>query len=345
MLRHYPLTQAGVEDQSLLPWNNGNPGTGVEGSYPSIFMMTEPMEEILSVVYAWLTSGPTASLTNLRDAIDARITNRLNAIGGGSGDGPTYPSRYFVHGGVNGGTVNAITAALDPGITAYEFPSVYIIRLSGPNTGPATANLDGKGARPILSANGGQALSGGEMSVVAVLIPVDGNLILLNPQGGTSGSGSAGKAFNLKTFETLTRTSISQSNTVTIWSGTYAKSSGSSDLLITASVPLWFNFVSGDANNSGPCALRFAWGGGSRDVQVLPVIGAYGSGITQLATPTLIAKMGSLGATNSAWTLSLIQAPNGSKITTVVNPNQNDSYFCPSGVPSCFLSLCELEPS
>lgn len=51
MQLHYPLNPAtGAEDQTQLPWTNGVPQTGQEGSYPPFALCTEPMYEIVNVL-------------------------------------------------------------------------------------------------------------------------------------------------------------------------------------------------------------------------------------------------------------------------------------------------------
>ncbi len=51
MQLHYPLNPTtGVEDQTQLPWTNGVPQTGQEGSYPPFALCTEPMYEIVNVL-------------------------------------------------------------------------------------------------------------------------------------------------------------------------------------------------------------------------------------------------------------------------------------------------------
>lgn len=51
MQLHYPLNPAtGAEDQTQLPWTNGVPQTGQEGSYPPFALCTEPMYEIVNAL-------------------------------------------------------------------------------------------------------------------------------------------------------------------------------------------------------------------------------------------------------------------------------------------------------
>ena len=53
MQLHYPLNPAtGLEDATLLPWTNGVPSTGTEGSYPPFALCTEPQAEIVNAIQA-----------------------------------------------------------------------------------------------------------------------------------------------------------------------------------------------------------------------------------------------------------------------------------------------------
>ena len=53
MQLHYPLNPAtGLEDPTQLPWTNGVPSTGTEGSYPPFALCTEPQAEIVNAIQA-----------------------------------------------------------------------------------------------------------------------------------------------------------------------------------------------------------------------------------------------------------------------------------------------------
>lgn len=52
MRKHYPLNSNGAEDAGKLPWTDGVPSTGVEGSYPGQALFTDTEAEILSAIDA-----------------------------------------------------------------------------------------------------------------------------------------------------------------------------------------------------------------------------------------------------------------------------------------------------
>lgn len=88
-------------------------------------------------------------------------------------------SRVAFYRGANTGSVNAITADVAPNPTQYETNAIYMITLSGPNTGPVTANLDNLGVKSVVRSNG-NALRPGDISRVAALTYDGTNLVLLN---------------------------------------------------------------------------------------------------------------------------------------------------------------------
>lgn len=70
---------------------------------------------------------------------------------------------------VAAGTANAITTSLSPDLTAYKNGLSVNLKITTPNTGAATINIDGLGAKQIVNADGG-ALSAGDLTGVATLI-------------------------------------------------------------------------------------------------------------------------------------------------------------------------------
>ena len=84
-----------------------------------------------------------------------------------------------VYQGANTGTVDAIVADLTPSPTADELGALYLVSLSGPNTGAVTANLEALGVKNVLRSNG-SPLRAGDISRVAVLTFDGTNLVLLN---------------------------------------------------------------------------------------------------------------------------------------------------------------------
>ncbi|GJE27939.1 hypothetical protein [Methylobacterium organophilum] len=96
----------------------------------------------------------------------------LQLHGIGSAPAPLYR-------GTNSGSVNTIVASLSPSPARYEVDALYIIGLSGSNTGPVTADLNGFGPRNVVRSNG-NALRPGDISRVAALTYDGTNLVLLN---------------------------------------------------------------------------------------------------------------------------------------------------------------------
>lgn len=69
MDQRYPLDPAtGAENATLLPWTNGNPATGVEGSYPPHQLVTNIEAELLALIIA---SGQTPSGLDLTQVLKA----------------------------------------------------------------------------------------------------------------------------------------------------------------------------------------------------------------------------------------------------------------------------------
>ncbi|WFS07791.1 hypothetical protein [Methylobacterium sp. 391_Methyba4] len=81
MRRHFPLSPAtGLEDQSLLPWFDGDPVAGLEGSFPGHALSTDAEAEILTAIrLAGLT--PSDDLTQLVQGL-ARGPIWLGTLGG-----------------------------------------------------------------------------------------------------------------------------------------------------------------------------------------------------------------------------------------------------------------------
>jgi len=70
---------------------------------------------------------------------------------------------------VAGGTANALTATLSPAPASLTVGMEISVRIATSNTGPATLNINGTGAEPIVRGNN-QPLVGGELSGIARFI-------------------------------------------------------------------------------------------------------------------------------------------------------------------------------
>jgi hypothetical protein len=164
--RHYPLNPAtGLEDQAQLPWTNGVPSTGTEGSYPPFALCTDPQEEVLNAING-TGQTPGNDLTQLLQAISIGI---------------------FL--GTFGGSANALTAALPtmqetvPALVAgMEFSGIA----AASNTGAMTVTLTGFATAPGLKSIvhvDGTAIGFGEIVPGQFLrLKFDGtNFQLMNP--------------------------------------------------------------------------------------------------------------------------------------------------------------------
>ncbi|MRI57741.1 hypothetical protein D8770_28160 [Methylobacterium sp. DB1607] len=280
MRKHYPLNAAGAEDAGLLPWTDGVPATGVEGSYPGHSLITDTEAEVLAAAAAGGLVASGTDLTQLAQAISRGIyvggfTGSANALAASLPNSVVFPSllpgmRFQgialatntgavtlalsgfatppgtlnllrrdglalrpgdvpvgvpfsfvydgaacrmavparseikesapVYQGANTGTVDALIADLTPSPTAYEVGAIYMVSLTGPNTGAVTANLEGLGVKNVVRSNG-TALRAGDISRVALLTYDGTNLVLLNlaqeiaPPGSAFAGGQSRFAF------------------------------------------------------------------------------------------------------------------------------------------------------
>jgi hypothetical protein len=120
-------------------------------------------------------SGKGSGLTN--NEIDANFNN-LN------------DDKVEVSPPVAGGTANALTASINPTISAYETNRLYEVQVANNNTAATTINIDSIGATAIQTVDG-NALSGGELidGMIAYLLYNGTNFRLLNPFQGRAGLG------------------------------------------------------------------------------------------------------------------------------------------------------------
>ncbi|MFB0491938.1 hypothetical protein ABIE45_004524 [Methylobacterium sp. OAE515] len=131
MKQHSPLDPATGIENAALPWTNGNPGTGTDGSFPPFGLFVDPQSEILNAQRAG----------GLADSADGSDTTQLGqSISRGTWLGTLAQPL----------TANDLTGAL-PGsiiwpalLAGMEFSGV----ISAPNTGPMTVTLTGFGLLP-----------------------------------------------------------------------------------------------------------------------------------------------------------------------------------------------------
>ena len=73
MQTHYPLNVNGIEDPTLLPWTNGVPATGVEGSYPPWQVCVLPMQELVNLITGAGLVPSDADMSQVLEAVLALI--------------------------------------------------------------------------------------------------------------------------------------------------------------------------------------------------------------------------------------------------------------------------------
>lgn len=127
MDQRYPLDPAtGAENAALLPWTNGNPATGVEGSYPPHQLITNVEAELLALIIA---SGQTPSGADLTQVLKA--IRKLTA----------YASNYAI-----------ITAS---GTFTVPAETIFIEMITPGGGGGASGNGSGGGVAGNVGAGGG----------------------------------------------------------------------------------------------------------------------------------------------------------------------------------------------
>lgn len=86
-------------------------------------------------------------------------------------------------------TGNALTATANPTMTSYNDGKYFMLVVPTANTGAMTLNIDGLGARPLVTASN-VALSGGEIGAgQAAMVYFDSGVNSFRLIGGGSGSG------------------------------------------------------------------------------------------------------------------------------------------------------------
>lgn len=166
MDQRYPLDPAtGAENAALLPWTNGNPATGVEGSYPPHQLITNVEAELLALIIA---SGQTPSGADMTQVLKA--IRKLTA----------YASNYAI-----------ITAS---GTFTVPAETIFVEMITPGGGGGASGNGSGGGVAGNVGAGGGgggygfKKLTGLTVgAAVAVTIGAAG-------VGVTAGSGTTGGA-------------------------------------------------------------------------------------------------------------------------------------------------------
>lgn len=92
--------------------------------------------------------------------------------------------------GLSTSGTNTYTASFNSHITSYQVGQTYPVRFGNGNTGASTLNLNGLGAKPIVTGHTGAALSSGDIAAgEAKLLMYDGTSFQL--MGGTGGGGGS----------------------------------------------------------------------------------------------------------------------------------------------------------
>jgi hypothetical protein len=114
-------------------------------------------------------------LTQVYCAVPASRSVHLNNIGTLSGATATAISTP-IWGGTAGGTANALTISPSPAITSYVAGQIFAFIVgSADNSGAATININGLGARNLRRADGATSLASGDLKANTVaLISYDG---------------------------------------------------------------------------------------------------------------------------------------------------------------------------
>lgn len=155
-------------------------------------------------------------------------------------------SEYLTLGSVAG--VDTITAAGTPAVTAYTANQTFRFLSAGANTGAATLNIDGLGAKAIMkaSATGPVALAAGDIPAAGIVLQVtyDGTQFQLVPVSSSGGISDGDKGDIV----------VSSSGTVwTIDSSVVSRAKATADLN-SGLAQAWVNF-----NGTGTVAIRASY--------------------------------------------------------------------------------------
>lgn len=151
MRQHYPLNSNGAEDAGQMPWTDGVPSTGAQGSYPGHAIVTDAEAEILAAIDA---SG------QMRNGAD--LAQLIQAVARG------------VYLGQFSGTANALAAVIPNNVVFRTLQPGT--RFSGlvatTNTGGVTVQITGIGSaagnvQAALLRRDGAALQAGDLPVGA----------------------------------------------------------------------------------------------------------------------------------------------------------------------------------
>ncbi|MCJ2021053.1 hypothetical protein MKK84_27135 [Methylobacterium sp. E-065] len=245
MRQHYPLNLLGAEDAGAMPWTDGVPSTGVEGSYFGHALFTDTEAEVLAAIDGggFLRNG--ADLTQLLQTISRGLW--VGAFGGSATAlTATLPNSLVLPSLVVGMRVRGIAASNYTG-------SGGTLAITGVGAAGATVSY------PIVGADGVTALASGAWLAGQFLsfdIDASGNARFggAASAGGIASAQSAGSGFNTKTFTSTTRALLNQSGAnalaTAIQGLSFTKKSATS--LVRVNGSFIFRSASAPGNGFGP---------------------------------------------------------------------------------------------
>jgi len=151
MQYHQPY---GISDPNA-PYINGDPSIGRAGSIPPAASIEYPQREIVAAINA---AGLTPS--------DADLAQLWKAM---------QRNPWLTHAAVDSGTANAMVVALSIPTPNLYFGMEIRVKPAFNNTGPATINVDGHGAYPVIRASGGALSSGDYVAGEVLTLAFDGS--------------------------------------------------------------------------------------------------------------------------------------------------------------------------
>ena len=202
MRLHYPLNSQGAEDAGKLPWIDGVPSAGAEGSYPGHAIVTDTEAEILSAIDAAGLVRSGSDLTQLIQAASRGIW--LGQFGGtATALAATLPNNLVIPSLLAGVRVRGIAASNYPG-----GGGTLAIAGIGPNAASVMSC-------PIVGVDGATALASGAWTAGQFLtfdIDASGNARFGGSAsaGGIASAQAAGSGFNTQSFVSTQRVSMSQ---------------------------------------------------------------------------------------------------------------------------------------
>ena len=181
MRKHYPLNSAGAEDAGLLPWTDGVPNTGTEGSYPGHALVTDTEAEVLNAIGLFGLTQDGGDLTQLGQAIARGL--------------------YL---GAFGGSQNALTASLPNGASLPALlPGTRLTAIpTQTNTGAVTVTLRGFATSPItlsvVRRDGSAAAAGDVVAGTLLTLLYDGTALRFGAPAPSEIAIVVNNTFNLK---------------------------------------------------------------------------------------------------------------------------------------------------